>query len=310
MTQRGDSFALPFTSPDVDAYGAVLVGLPFLGITFNDRLGWTHTVNTYDGADLYVLQREGNGYRFDGEIRPFETRAELLKIRRDGDLPREEWLTIQSSVHGPVIGVNDDEAVALKVAALDASQLPRQAWEMMTARTMGEFEEALALLQLPMFTTDYADRDGNILHVFNGRVPVRASGDFAYWQGLVPGGSSSTLWHETHPYEDLPRVANPESGWLQYANDPPWTTTFPAELDPTAFPDYVAPRTMALRPQRLARVLADDSEIGFDEMIDYKHSTRMELADRLIDELVPLARTRGSVMAFPAASTMSSTSAT
>ena len=38
-----------------DAYGATLVGIPVLAIAFNDYLGWTHTVNTIDGADLYRL---------------------------------------------------------------------------------------------------------------------------------------------------------------------------------------------------------------------------------------------------------------
>jgi acyl-homoserine-lactone acylase len=38
---------------DLNLYGATLVGLPFLGIGFNDYLGWTHTVNTIDNVDVY-----------------------------------------------------------------------------------------------------------------------------------------------------------------------------------------------------------------------------------------------------------------
>jgi acyl-homoserine-lactone acylase len=294
-------FEAQLQSPDVDTYGAVFVGIPFLGITFNDRLGWTHTVNTYDGADLYLLALDGDGYLLDGETVEFEARTELMKIRRDGEAPRDEWLTVRSSVHGPVVGENLEEAVALRVAGLDASQLPRQVWDMMKARDMEEFEDALSLLQLPMFTTIYADVDGNILHVFNGQVPKRSSGDFTYWQGLVPGGTRSTLWDVVHTYEELPRVANPESGWLQNANDPPWTTTFPRVVRPDEFPTYMAPRTMAFRPQRSARMLGADDQISFEELLQYKHSTRVELADRLLDELIPLARTRGSPMARDAA---------
>jgi len=48
---------------------------------------------------------------------------------------------------------------------------------------------------------------------------------------MIPGDTSTTLWTETHPYQDLPRVIDPASGWLQNANDPPWTTTFPLALD-------------------------------------------------------------------------------
>ena len=30
---------------------------------------------------------------------------------------------------------------------------------------------------LPMFNAGYADREGNIYYVYNGRIPVRAKGD-------------------------------------------------------------------------------------------------------------------------------------
>jgi acyl-homoserine-lactone acylase len=294
-------FEAQLTSPGVDAYGAVLVGLPLLPIAFNDHLGWTHTVNTYDGADVYLLELDGTGYVMDGETRPFEVRAELLKIRQEGDLPREEWLNVRESVHGPVIGETVEEAVALRVAGLDASQVLRQSWDMLRARDLESFEAAMAMLQLPMFTTIYADRDGNILHLFNGRVPEREAGDFTYWQGLIPGATHGTLWDDVHQYEELPRVLSPESGWLQNANDPPWTTTLPRALDPRSFPDYMAPRGMAFRPQRSARMLREDEALSFEELVTYKHSTRIELADRLLPELLPLARTRGSPTARNAA---------
>ena len=60
------------TAPGIDAYGASLVGIPVLNIAFNDNLGWTHTVNTHDGWDAYQLELAGDGYRFDGKVRPFE----------------------------------------------------------------------------------------------------------------------------------------------------------------------------------------------------------------------------------------------
>jgi acyl-homoserine-lactone acylase len=58
---------------------------------------------------------------------------------------------------------------------------------------------------------------------------------------------------------------------------------------------------MAFRPQRSARMLVGDDKLGFDELLRRKHSTRMELADRLVDDLIPLARTRGNDVAKRAA---------
>ena len=47
---------------------------------------------------------------------------------------------------------------------------------------------------------------------------------------------------------------------------------------------------MRLRAQRSARMLMEDESITFEELIQYKHSTRMELADRLLDDLLAAAR--------------------
>ena len=55
----------------IDFYGATLVGFPTPALGFSESLGWSHTVNTFDGADSYRLSVEDDGYRFDDEIRDF-----------------------------------------------------------------------------------------------------------------------------------------------------------------------------------------------------------------------------------------------
>ena len=61
--------------PGVNASGATLVGMPVLAIAFTDYLGWTHTVNTFDGVDLYELTTSDSGYAWDGGGQPFESRC-------------------------------------------------------------------------------------------------------------------------------------------------------------------------------------------------------------------------------------------
>jgi len=280
----------------VDAYGAALVGQPMLGIAFTSQLGWTHTVNTMDGADLFELTLADGGYTWDGAVRPFDIDEQILKIRRrDGSL-HEETLTVRRSVHGPVVTERDGKALALRVVGLDQPHMAAQYWDMLRAQNLDEFEAALARLQNPFFTVMYADRDGRIMHLFGGRTPVRPDGDWN-WSGIVPGSSAATLWSATFPYTRLPRVVDPPGGWLQNANDPPWTTTFPAVLDADAYPRYLAPRFMHFRAQRSARMLDENDRISFEALVTAKHSTRMELADRLLDDLLPAARAAGGLVA-------------
>jgi acyl-homoserine-lactone acylase len=280
--------------PDMNAYGATLVGMPFITIGFNEHLGWTHTVNTIDGVDLYDLETREEEYVFDSQVRLFERTEHVLRVRQEDGSIAERPITIRRSVHGPVISDRPGRAVALRVAGLDAPHLFEQYWDMGRATSRDAFESALARQQLPMFTVIYADRRGDIMHVFNGRVPVRNAGDWSYWQGIVPGNSSSTLWTDTHRYNELPRVINPRTGWLQNANDPPWTTTFPPALDPLHYTTYIAPqRPLGFRAQRSVRMLSEDQRIAFDELLTYKHSTRMESADHLLQDAIAAARSGG-----------------
>lgn len=277
----------------IDAYGATLVGLPVPVIAFNDFLGWSHTVNTYDGADLYELELEGDSYRWEGARRPLEREEQVLKVRRpDGSL-EERKLVVRRSVHGPIVAAKEGKALALRVAGLDAPLIAEQYWDMLRARNLKEFQAALRRLQIPMFTVMYADRDGHIMHFFGGRTPVRPMGDWNFWQRPVRGDTPATLWTRTHNYDELPKLVDPPSGWLQNANDPPWTTTFPEAPRAVDYPAYMAPRFMSFRAQRSARMLDEDTSISFEELIAYKHSTRMELADRILDELVEAARLYG-----------------
>src|SRR5690606_1876610 len=49
------------------------------------------------------------------------------------------------------------------------------------------------------------------------------------------------------------------------------------------------------------RLVLEDTSITFDELAAYKHSTRLEMADRVLDDLLPAARQHGAGLAREAA---------
>jgi acyl-homoserine-lactone acylase len=283
-------------APDYNAYGASLVGFPVLTYSFNDYQGWAHTVNVFDGMDHYELTLEEGGYLWDGVVREFDTETIMLKVRQPDGTLRQEPLHIERSIHGPVVARKENQALALRVVGLDAPRSLEQWWDMSRAHNLREFEAALQRLQLPFLSVIYADRDGHIMHLFNARLPKRPHGDFVYWQGVVPGHTSATLWTEYHPYGDLPHVVDPASGWLHNTNEPPWTTTFPYALDPDDYPPYTTlPPMTPMRGERSGGMLLEDGSMSFDELVSHKQSTRLELADRVLDDLLPAARQRGGI---------------
>ncbi len=275
-----------FNAPGVHTYGATLVGLPTLGIAFNEHLGWSHTNNTIDNADLYELTLKDDGYVVDGKVRSFEVSKYALKVKgEDGRITVRDMKRIVSPDHGPVLNQNSGKALAIKMPGYDRPYGVVQWWNMSTATNFDEFKSALKKVQIPFFNIMYADVAGNIFYMFNGQVPKRKTGGWDFWQGIIDGSKSENLWTDVHTYEELPKTENPGSGYLQNANDPPWTSTFPMVLNPKDYPPYMAPVRMTFRPQRAARMMDEDNSITFDELTDYKTSTRIEMADRLLDDL-------------------------
>ena len=280
-------FEAQLTAPGFNAYGTALVGMPVLTIAFNEHLGWTHTVNTIDASDRYALTLREGGYLLDGKTQAFEKKTVALKIRQpDGSLKTQD-LALSYAKQGPVVGEKNGKAYAVRIAGLENAFLGAQYHAMAKAANWKAFESALKRQQNPMFNVVYADQTGNILYLFNGNVPKRAEGDWAFWHGTVDGTSSKYIWSQYHPYADLPKVFNPATGFVQNANDAPWTSTYPPMLKPESFPAYMSPReTMALRPQHAVNMIKDDASITYDELVAYKLNTTMEAADRFLDDLL------------------------
>lgn len=281
-----------YTMPGVHVYGAAVIGAPVIQIGFNDNLGWSHTVNTQDGEDLYELTLSGNGYLFDGRVRPFDESIHVIKVRSTDGSMVDDTVHYRHSAQGPVVTMKPGKAISLRAVGMDAPTIPygyQQWWDMGAAKNFAEFQRAITPNQISGQNITYADRDGHIMEFYGGNTPVRSRGDRAYWTGIIRGDSSTTQWTSLHTYADMPKTIDPPSGWVQNANDPPWWATFPVVVHPQDYPSYLATKTMLLRPQRSVRMLREDSSISYDELVADKHSTRMELADRVLDELIAVA---------------------
>lgn len=276
--------------PDFEMYGATQVGLPVIRFAFNQQMGIANTVNRMLGATSYGLTLEDDGYVFDGDVLPFETRETTYKVRQDDGSLLEKTLILRSSIHGPVFERADGETIALRVAGLDRPGMLQQYFDMLQAESHEEFQEVLERLQVPTFNIVYADRDGHIQYTDNGILPKRSSGDLAFWQGLVPGDSSEYLWTDIHPLSDLPIVADPESGFVQNANDPPWFATYPPVYKPEDYPAYVAPTgPLSLRAQNSVQMMVDEEKVSLEEMVALKLSAYATAADRVLPDLVEAA---------------------
>jgi len=206
-------------------------------------------------------------------------------------------------VHGPVFSDRRGVTVALRVVPADRPRMFEQFWRMGLAKNFDQWRDAMRMQQLPIFHTMYADRDGHIMYVYNAAPPKRAHGDHAFWNGVVPGDRSDLIAGSSIvPFDELPQVIDPPSGWVQNSNDSPWTSTYPMLLDPAESAAYIAPPPAhTQRSQRGIRLLSESGKISLQDLKAMKLSTRSEIADHFVDDLVAAARQHGSAKAKEAA---------
>jgi acyl-homoserine-lactone acylase len=216
------------------AYGAGLLPMA----AFNERLGWTLTVNRPDIVDAYtvdVFAADGKiFYRFGEEVRTAEKFLRTVSVRTaDGIKPRE--VTLLKTHHGPIVRQEGKKVTAIRVAGMEQPRALEQWYRMARSRNLQEWKQAIAIGGVVFHNLVYADADGNIGYIYNGKIPKR---DEAFdWSGTLDGSDPKTEWQGYHPIDALPQVWNPKCGYVQNCNSPPFVTTATGE-DPklSAFP--------------------------------------------------------------------------
>ena len=283
-------------SPTLNASGVTFVGGPFIGIGFNDYLGWTHTNNTIQNADLFQLTLDGTGtkYLFNGAYLPLQHSQQSLKVLQTNGSFTTQIVDIYSSVHGPVVTFDNSRthALALRVPGLNEPSLVTQYWNMIQAQNLGQFEAAESALQMPFFNTIYADRGGDVFYLFGGQQPVRQPGTtFSNYNIIQDGTTSADLWTQTFTFNQLPQAVNPPGGFVANSNNPPWTSAIPqpSSLDPANYPAYVAPQFMDFRPQHGANFLMSQQSFTTTQVLAGKMSNEMLLSDRVLPDLITYA---------------------
>ena len=282
-------------APDFNYYGVSLSGMPFHLFAFNEATGWSHTVNTYDGADIYEFDLTDEGFVGPNGLTPFDEETVSLKVRNNDGLVEDRPLRIRRTSAGPVMFETEGKAYTLKIAGLEPenSRATEQYWRMAKAQDLAEFQDAMSMLQMPFLNTVYADRSGDIFYLFNGLLPDRKTGDSELWSGRLNGANPDHYWSQYLPYERLPKFSNPVSGFVQNANEPPWTSTMPPALNPADYPGDLVPPELWARAQHSITLLSRDDRIRYDDFVAYSQSTELAAPANVLDDLIEIARNSG-----------------
>ena len=274
-------------------YGSTFAGRPMLTSGFNEHLGWTHTVNNIDLQDVYALTldtRVPDHYVFDGKSMPLTKREFAVTVKSADSSMKTVRRAYWYSHLGPVVHRTRDKAFAIKSSILDEVRFYEGWYEMTKANSYAEYYATLKKNLVPMFNIGYADAAGNILYLWNGRLPKRLDDGMDYRLD-VPGETSKYVWSGLHPTEDLPQLFNPTGGYVQNCNDAPWWTSLRNLLDPKKYPSYIEPGVpLRLRSQMSLEMLEGQQKFSLSDVMRLKFNPKMLLADRVKPDLITALR--------------------
>lgn len=266
-------------------------GMPGVIIGHNRDVAWGVTTMYADVADLYLERITGDTYEYDGKQVPVETRKETFKVAGQ-DKP--ETIIVRSTRHGPIVsdvdktlsdvgtvgkvgGVQRANAVALRWTALEPQGTIRAVFALGTMKNWDDFRAAAKLFTVPSQNLVYADTKGNIGYQSPGIIPIRGKGD-GRWP--VPGWDPDYEWTGSIPFEELPSVYNPESGYIVTANNAVIGPNYPNLLGADTAPGY--------RSQRIHDLLEKQDELTVADMVRLQMDTYSANAAQLVPLLLEL----------------------
>ncbi len=273
----------------IDFYGDFRIGTAF-GIIggFNPDLGWATTNNYPTLSQVYRLDAHAtleDHAVLDGRPLPLTRHEVTVDYLADDGATALETRTSWSTPHGPVIHRTGEHIYLLKDPRDGEFRRGEQFLRMMMTRTFDEWLEVMRMRAHATSNFTYADRAGNIAHYYNARLPLLphpVTGDTA-----AVAATSADIWSELVPWEKLPLYINPPGGYVQQANDPPDYTNLNVPLDRDTVPHNLPERRLRLRSQLSLELAARAGDrLTLEDVIELKHSPRVLMAERVVDELV------------------------
>jgi acyl-homoserine-lactone acylase len=264
------------------AYGAATWGQFFLYQGFNDRLGWMHSSTSADAIDEYAetIVRHGErlSYRYGNAERPVGSERVTVPYRTAAGRATRTF-TMYRTHHGPIVRAAGGKWISVRLMQKPVEALS-QSFLRTKARTLAEYQKAMAFAANSSNNTVYADADGHIAYFHPQFIPRRD--DRFDWTRPVDGSNPATEWHGVHGIEDSPHVIDPPNGWIQNTNDWPYSAAGEYSPKRERFPRYMdtegeSPRGLhAIRvlehrkdftPERLREAAFDSYLTAFAELV-------------------------------------------
>ncbi len=270
--------------------GATLPGIPVFVLGQNESIAWSFTSIMSDDTDFFIEKvdpLDRSRYVADSlsdstaVYEYFDVEKQIIKVK-DGD---EQVIEIRKSKHGPIISdihpdqhLTDDHVIAMQWTGYELSNEFKTLYEINWANNFQEFQDALPSFGVPGLNLVYGDVAGNIAMFSTGKLPLRRGDPITFRNGWEPEND----WDGWIPFEKMPKVINPERGWIANANN---------KLHTENYPYYIATFwEPPSRIERISNILAADTQFTFTDFGTLQNDSYSEFAKKNTPVILDIIR--------------------
>jgi penicillin G amidase len=273
-------YEMQISTPEMNAYGVSLPGMPTIVIGFNDNIAWTQTNVGHDVADWYSMKWTNptrTEYQYDGGTKKVELRVEEIVVKDKGIVKD----TVKYSVWGPIV-YDSDTMPAANMAfhwlANDVLKSSINSFVLLNkAKNYDEYSEALKGYNVPAQNFAFACKNGDIALKLGGIFPVKAKGQGRFVQD---GSSSANAWKSFIPKDMNPNYKNPARGFVSSANQHSTDPSYPYYYNSENFEAY--------RGRIVNNILSKMNNITVDSMKIMQNSNFSLMAQEALPTMLKL----------------------
>jgi len=209
---------------EVRLSGLTLPGVPLIVVGSNRKVAWGFTNIEGDFLDLVTLELDPDDpdrYRTPNGFVRFQERLETVRVKGGDDFT----FKVRGTEWGPVL---DEPLLAKPVAihwtALDPAATDLNLLKLDVAADVTSAQAVFNRSGGPQLNALVVDHQGNIGWTYTGKIPKRFGLDGSVSRSWADGSKG---WNGYILPEELPRLINPESGFIVNANQRMLTASYP-----------------------------------------------------------------------------------
>ena len=251
-------YEIHIVTPDFNAYGVTIPGMPGIMIGMNEYIAWGNTNVGHDVLDYYTIDwsnEEKSKYHVDGQEKSIELRREVIKIKNAEDfifnIKETDFGLIyyesEDDLHPPIardwIGYRKHDKNETSVFV-----------NIMKSRNYSEFKKASNDFFAPAQNFLFASKEDTVALRVNGNLPLKYDQEGRF---VKKGNSLKNRWTSYIPRNHNPESVNPARGFVSSANQVSTGTDYPYFYN-GGFEEY--------RGKRVNDILNEKEELTIEDM--------------------------------------------